>query len=154
MKALLLAALLSLPLRAQTLKDLDFLVGTWGSQSDSESGECTFSRELGDQVLLRRSFADYPAQNGRPASHHEDLMVLYLQDGQWRADYWDNEGHRIAYGITRQDQQLRLLSQGKGPRFRLTYTPAGEDQLDLLFEIAPPGQEDFKPHLQARLSRR
>jgi len=83
-----------------------FLLGEWtgegsGQPGDSSAGAFTLAPDLDGTVLVRHSFADYPAAGGRPAVHHTDLMVIY-RDGAGkpiRATYWDNEGHVIPYSV-------------------------------------------------------
>src|SRR5262249_32328531 len=61
---------------------LEFLLGDWVSisQPGKATGSFSFTREVQGRVLTRRNHADYPAAKGRPASTHDDLMVIY-QDG-------------------------------------------------------------------------
>jgi len=133
-------------------KSLDWLIGAWtatGGGADQGVGGFSFVRDAGGQVLVRRNFADYPAQNGRPASRHEDLMVISREPAGLRAAYWDSEGHVIHYDVaTPADGAVSFLStDAAGPRFRLSYrrTPRG---LDGAFEVAPPDQPArFAPYL-------
>src|SRR5262244_1588463 len=47
-------------------------------------------------------------------------------DGATRADYWDSEGHVIRYGVTVDaGKSIVFLSEGAGPRYRLTYSFTG-----------------------------
>ena len=89
------------------------------------TGWTTFSRELGDRVVVRRNHASYPAKDGKPASDHDDLMVLFAEDGRVRAEYFDNEGHVIRYEVQAPAPPgtLVFLSEARpgAPRFRLTY---------------------------------
>ena len=132
---------------------LDWLVGGWtaeGGGAQQGSGGFTFTPEAGGQVLVRRNHADYPAQNGKPATRHEDMMVIEHQArGGLRATYWDDDGHVIHYEVrTPEPGSAEFVSTDPiGPRYRLTYrrTPVG---LEGWFEVAPPNDRDrFQPYL-------
>jgi hypothetical protein len=140
-------------------KPYRFLAGEWtgegGGQPGKGSGGFSFAWDLQEKVLVRRNRAEYPATQGRPASSHEDLMVIYRGEsgGSTRAIYFDSEGHVIHYTATfSQDQRtLTFLSDAAsaGPRFRLSYTKGEGEVLRIKFEIAPPGNPDaFKTYLE------
>ena len=137
------------------------LLGRWVADADPQApgvtGWSTFEREAQGRVIVRKNHAEYPAANDRPASAHDDLMVIYTEQGKVKADYLDNEEHVIRYVVTAPTgSTLVFLSEegAPGPRFRLTYTWPSKDALKLLFEIAPPGTpEQFKPYIRASLHR-
>lgn len=136
------------------LAPLDFLIGDWDAvraKPDDGSGKTTFSRALQDRVIERKNIADYPAAAGRPASRHDDLMLIYATADAVRADYFDNEGHVIHYAVTSPAaNQAVFVSDAtpSAPRYRLTYKLGSDGQLEGQFEVAPPGQADaFKPYL-------
>ena len=136
------------------------LLGRWVAESDPRAagvtGWTTFSRDLGDKVVVRKNHASYPAKEGKPASDHDDLMVIFAEDGRLRAEYFDNEGHVIRYEVRAPaPDTLVLLSDARpgAPRFRLTYAVTGAVTLALTFEIAPPGASEFRPYISARLRR-
>ncbi len=142
-----------------------FLMGEWVGEGDGTpgkgSGSFTLAPDLGGKVLVRRNRAEYPAAGGRPASVHEDLMVIHpSKHGRGaRADYFDNEGHVIRYGVTPAEggNGLTFLSDAVPgePRFRLTYTKGEGDRVALKFEIAPPGKQDaFKTYIDAKVRRK
>jgi len=126
------------------LSPLRFLIGAWDSVGHGKPGEATgvatFAPALHGNAITRTSYADYPATDKRPASHHEDLMVIYANAGAIRADYFDTEGHVIRYAV-RADEPNRATFTSDAvtgePRYRLTYVRA-EGQLNGSFEIAPP----------------
>ncbi len=135
---------------------LQFLVGEWvgegGGGPGQGSGGFSFLPDLRDTVLVRRNRAEYPAQNGRPAYSHEDLMVVYRDGTRVRGDYYDNEGHVIRYAVQAAGGQTVFLSdeQPSAPRYRLTYTKSGTDAVKIKFEIAPPGKPDqFAKYIEA-----
>jgi hypothetical protein len=138
------------------LKPFAFLIGEWtasgSGQPGAGSGAAVFARGLQDQVILRNSYAEYPATDGKPASRHDDLMIIYrMRDGGTRADYYDNEGHVIRYVLSSPGPgQAVFLSKasGSGPRFRLSYTLEANGLLKGEFAIAAPGaQEAFQKYL-------
>ena len=104
-----------------------FLVGHWTGEGSGQPGTGTgafsFTPDLQGTVLLRRSFADYPAAHGKPASRHDDLMVVYHGEtaGELRAIYFDNEGHVIRYSGTASGRGVVFVSDGKPgeARYRL-----------------------------------
>jgi hypothetical protein len=136
------------------------LLGRWVAEPDPNApgvtGWTTFSRDLGDRVVVRRNHASYPAKDGKPASEHDDLVVLFSEGGRLRAEYFDSEGHVIRYEVQAPAaNRLVLLSEPSagGPRFRLTYAWPTAGKLELAFEVAPPGTTEFRPYISARLRR-
>ncbi|HRC85176.1 MAG TPA: hypothetical protein PK413_06175, partial [Thermoanaerobaculia bacterium] len=129
-------------------------VAEGGGQPGTGAGSFSFQLEAGGAVLTRHNVADYPAAEGRPASHHEDLMVLYQEapDGALKAIYFDSEGHVLHYAVDVSAGQgdVRLVSESVpgAPRFELRYRKAGEAGLSGEFNIAPPGKAEFGPYLR------
>lgn len=145
--------------KADPFAPLRFLVGEWKGESGGlpgqSSGAATFRFELEGKALVRRSFADTPAAQGRPASHHEDLLTVFAEAGQLKAFYLDNEGHVIRYAVASVPGGVAFTSEPvPGPRFRLTYLPKAQTTVTVRFEIAPPNApEAFKTYLEAVTSR-
>lgn len=138
------------------LEPYAFLLGEWAAagsgQPGAGSGTAVFSRGLQDRVLVRTSFAEYPAAEGRPASRHDDLMVIYAgPGGTVRADYYDNEGHVIRYvAAAPAAGRAVFTSEGAGgaPAFRLSYALDAAGVLAGEFAMSPPGSPGaFKPYL-------
>src|SRR5512144_2320075 len=78
------------------------LLGDWtgegGGEPGAGGGTASFRFDLEKHVIIRRGTSDYPAAGGRPATHHEDLTLIYPDDGSGAAAiYFDNEGHVIRY---------------------------------------------------------
>jgi hypothetical protein len=145
---------------AQDWGPAQFLVGHWigegSGQPGAGTGAFSFTPDLQGKVLMRRSFAEYPAAGGKAASRHDDLMVVYRDEttADLRAIYFDNEGHIIRYSGKASAGGVVFVSEG-GPgemRYRLTYTATGKDTLKLQFEVATPGKE-FVSYLEAAARR-
>ena len=140
---------------ADPFAPLRFLVGEWkgegGGLPGQSSGAATFRFELEGKVLARRSYADMAAANGRPASHHEDLLWIFPEGSQLKGLYLDNEGHVIRYLVAAIPGGVALTSEaGPGPGFRLSYFQKAEALVSLRFEIAPPNKPGaFSTYLEA-----
>ena len=139
-----------------------FLIGEWsgeggGQPGAASAGDFSFTPELQGAILVRRSFAEYPPANGRPAFRHDDLTVVYRDAAsrQLKATYWDNEGHMIPYAVRAVANGVVFESEGprSAMRYRLTYTNAGKGQVKIQFELAEPGK-DFAIYLEASARRK
>lgn len=138
------------------------LVGAWTGEGDGSpgagAGSASFRFELEGRVLVRRSTSDYPAAEGRPAVHHEDLLVFHSPaGGTASADYWDNEGHVIRYAATwsADGKVLTLVSDGAGggPRYRLVYGFPVPNRATVSFEVAPPGSDTFRKYVSGAMTK-
>lgn len=140
---------------------LRFLIGEWqgedgkGAPGKPTKGEFSLREELGGKILVRRNFAEYPAQGDRPAFRHDDLLTLFTEGGQLKALYVDNEGHVIHYSVAKapEGEGVVFTSDGPGPRFRMTNLRKGADLISIRFEIAPPGK-DFATYIEAQARRK
>jgi hypothetical protein len=140
------------------------LVGEWAGEGSgspgSGAGTSSFQFDLQKQVLVRRSHSEYPASEGRPATVHDDLMVIYPGTGEEsRAIYFDNEGHVIEYSAkwSAGGDALTFLSKATAgaPQFRLEYKKIDAETLSVAFGMVPPGQDGaFKPYVSGRLKRK
>lgn len=138
------------------LEPLAFLLGEWEASGSGQPGEgagrAAFTRGLQDRVIIRTSYAEYPASTASPASRHDDLMIIYAaEDAGIRADYYDSEGHVIRYvvnvAVPGEASFMSEIMSG-APRFRLTYTLGTDGLLKGEFAIAPAGRpEAFAPYL-------
>ena len=131
-------------------RPLAFMLGEWTASGSKEqaaaTGGLSFKLELGGKIMVRRNFAEYPAQEaGKPPIKHEDLLIVYPSpaDSQYAAIYFDNEGHVINYVVSFDEQKstVRMESQGpeQAPRFRLDYVLNLDSTLNVVFSIARPG---------------
>lgn len=163
--ALLACLVLTAPLSAvradspRPLEPLQFLLGEWEGIGDQAgaTGGFTFAPNVQDRVIVRTNFSNTPANGGRPASRHDDLMVIYVDAGVVKADYFDNEGHVVRYVAEAGRDRVVFVSEIKSsePRYRLTYTRGAEATLVGTFEVAPPGKPDaFAAYLSWTAHRR
>ena len=171
MKSFRLISLLLLPflLSAQNQTkdnwaDWSFLLGEWiagdssGVPGQASKGSFSLALDLGGTILLRKNHAEYPPAGGRPAIVHDDLMIIYRENGLTKAFYDDNEGHAIHYGVTFSADKKRIvfLSENpSGPQYRLTYEDLQLGVAKVLFEIAPAGKPDqFAKYVEAVVHRK
>jgi hypothetical protein len=128
------------------LAPLQFLVGEWegiGEQAGA-TGRFTFAPRVQDRIIVRTNHSDTPATGGTPASRHDDLMVVYVEAGVVKADYFDSEGHVIRYVVDGRLGEAVFVSEIKAgePRYRLTYRQGSPTALNGTFEVAPPGKPE------------
>ncbi len=143
-------------------KDFRFLIGNWtgeggGGNAGQGSGAFSFQLDVAGKVLIRRNVADYPASPGKPALHHEDLMMIYKEAAgePVQAIYVDSEGHVIHYRaesgpVPSATGLVRFVSHAVGgaPGYRLTYRQTGDDTMGGQFEVAPPDKPDaYQPYM-------
>lgn len=158
----LLVALASAVGAAQTdpLSPLLFLVGEWQAidTPPGETGSFTFKPAVQDRIIVRTNEAHYAATKERPASRHDDLLVIYVENGSIKADYFDSENHVIRYAVqaSRSNHAVFVSDPSPGePRYRLSYTAGADGILLGAFEIAQPGTPDtFKPYLSWKARKR
>ena len=156
MRAMLLACALAVSAHAQTRTDLSalaFLLGDWDAIGlpAGESGAFNFSLAVQDRIIVRTNYAKSPARDGKPATRHDDLMVIFMEGPAVKADYFDSERHVIHYVVQpRGPKDVVFVSEPRAgePRYRLSYVLAANGQLKGSFEIAPAEAPDaFKPML-------
>jgi len=159
--ALLLVALMqSAAAPTDALAPVRFLLGDWQAIDTpaGESGAFTFKLSVQDHVVVRTNEANYAATADRPASRHEDLLVVYAENGTLRSDYFDSEGHVIRYAVQPRGANAVVFVSDvnpREPRYRLTYTLAADGVLAGSFEVAAPGSPDgFKRYLTWKARRR
>ena len=150
----------SLGAQADPFAPLRFLVGDWQAIDTpaGETGSFAFKLAVQDHVVVRTNEANYAATADRPASRHEDLLVIYSENGSLKADYLDSEAHVIRYAVdAREPNAVVFVSDPspREPRYRLSYRAGAGGVLAGSFEIAAPGSPDaFKPYLTWKARRR
>jgi hypothetical protein len=143
----------------------DFLIGHWpavqggGVPGQASSGSFSVLPDLGGKVLMERGHSEYPAANGRPATIHDDLMVIYPEAGTTKAIYFDNENHVIHYDVSLSADKMKVVFLSEktpgAPQFRLTYENAGPGALKIAFEIAPPDKPgQFSKYVEGTVQRK
>jgi hypothetical protein len=132
---------------------LEFLIGSWSSPVSGQpgqgiSGSTTFSYDLDKKVIVRKSRAEFAPEPGKAKGLvHDDLLIIYQQpnESQFRAVYFDNEGHIIHYTLAFLEKQPGVVFESEAsetsPRARLIYETAGKDTLVTEFLVAAPGGE-------------
>ena len=156
----LLVFLIPMLVAAEDWGPLEFLIGRWTGQGSGTPGNgggaFSFTPDLQRQILVRKSFAEYPAAAGKPAYRHDDLLIVYREgvQGPLRAIYFDNEGHVIRYTVKASVDGAVFTSEGgrDEARYRMTYRAVGGDQLSFRFEVAAPGK-DLAPYIESTLRR-
>lgn len=160
-----LAANSQQPAKNKTQQKWQYLEGDWVGEGSGNPGEgngyFSFSEDLDGKIIVRRSHVEYPPSNGKPGSIHDDLMIIYPGNpgSPDKAIYFDNEGHIINYSASFGDggKQMVFLSEKfeNAPRFRLIYIPVDQDNVNVKFEIAPPGKADvFKTYVEGKSHRK
>ena len=156
---LLIVGLASAQTKSMPWEKWQFLIGQWEAAGQGNPGAgkgvFSFAFDLQNKVIVRKSHTDYPASAGRPAFAHDDLMVIHKDETtqKFRADYYDNEGHVIAYTgeFSADGKALVFFSDPlpAQPRFRLTYLTARDGSLTIKFDIAPPNDPgNFKTYVE------
>ena len=129
-----------------------WLMGEWKGEGSGEpgkgSGAFSFKTDLDNKILVRKAHSEYPGVSGKPATIHDDLLIVYLDfsGNPAKAIYFDNEGHTINYTISYNDKTIILLSDkiSNMPVFRLTYTLLNDDSINTKFEMSQDGEKFMK----------
>jgi hypothetical protein len=143
----------------------NFVLGDWIGDGTGVPGEAkgwfTFNKDLDGNILIRKNHNVIPANNGKPAAIHDDLLIVYLDNtgALTKAIYFDNENHVINYAISfnQADKSLTFTSEAQKnmPRFRLTYKATETNGLNIDFEFAPPNQpEAFTKYISGKAHRK
>ena len=146
------------------LEPLGFLVGTWAAgqgkvaaTGGTATGRSAFSIEAGGGALLRRDHTSLKGADGKRAGGMDQVMLIYPEAGGLKADYSDGTHviHYVEAQVTPgRSVVFRSAPQPGAPSFRLTYEAAPGDALAVKFEMAAPGQTEFKPVAEGQMTRR
>lgn len=129
-------------------KPLAWLIGDWigsgGGGPGKGSGSFSFESDVQGKILVRKSFAEYPATADAPAYRHDDLMVVYREGRNLKAIYFDNEDHVIRYtvNVSADGSFVEFVSEAAPgtARFRMTYRKSSDTTLAGQLETAQPGK--------------
>jgi len=98
---------------------------------------------LDNKILIRKGHTEFPATDKKPASSHDDLMIISLDsnDNPTKAVYFDNEGHTINYNISYAGDTIVLTSEkiNNLPVFQLTYLLLDNKTVNIKFEMSWDG---------------
>jgi hypothetical protein len=140
------------PLTAE-LAGLEFLVGHWtggvGTLPDSggtSSGSSTITIEANGTALLRKDHTDLFDVQGKPSGGFDQIMLIYAEQGQLRADYSDGR-HVIHYPtvVVQPGKSATFISlPAEGATFKLSYELASANVLNVSFSTQPPGQSSMR----------
>jgi hypothetical protein len=144
-------------------RPLLFLMGNWVGDGSGKPGEgkgaYSFAFDLEKNILVRKNHNEFPATATRPAAVHDDLMIVYPEQGMLRAIYFDNERHVIRYAVSVSaagDTVIFLRESSKTvPRFRLSYVKKGDASVSIVFDMAMPKAPDsFRTYLTGSAHRK
>jgi len=136
-----------------------YMLGEWKGEGSGQPGEgsgmFTLKPKLEGNILERKGRTEIAATATRPASLHEDVMIIYKnrEGNPVKSIYFDNESHVINYDITYSENKITMTSEANPamPRFRLIYEKLDDKLLNIRFEIAMPNApEEFKMYLEGK----
>ena len=138
--------------------DLRFLVGDWDTQPTPGliSGHFSLKEDLNGGILIRRNHAEYAPKPGQDEGIvHDDLMMIYREDGKHRATFVDPEGHVIHYTISNGTHSATFESDPvpNAPRYKLVYEEEKPGSVSVKFWIAPTGGE-YQTYIAGKVKRR
>lgn len=134
---------------ASAWNNWSWLIGEWKGEGSGQPGQGggTFSLQpdLDGKILVRKSHSEYPASGNRPATIHDDLMIVSLDfsGSPTKAIYFDNEGHTINYTISYAHNTIVMTSEkiSNVPVFRLTYSLLENQMVNTKFEMSQDGEK-------------
>jgi len=135
----------------------NWLMGEWigegSGQPGQGNGSFTFSYDLDKKILVRKANTLFPKTENKPATVHEDLMIIYPDAAgiPLKAIYFDNEGHTIEYTVVCADKSITFTSNKipNVPVFRLTYSLLDNQLINTKFEMSRDG-ENFNTYIEGK----
>ncbi len=132
---------------ADTWDKWSWLTGEWQGEGSGIPGEgngvFSFSFDLEKKILVRRSHSEFPGENIKTRTIHDDLLIIYTdtEANPCKAIYFDNEGHTINYNINYPDSSIVLTSEmnTQMPVFRLIYTKLNNEAVYTKFQMSRDG---------------
>ena len=125
----------------------DKLLGDWVGEGSGKPGQgdgtFTFKTDLDNKILIRKGHTEFQATDKKPASTHDDLMIISLDSKNIpsKAVYFDNESHTINYNISYAGDTIVLTSEKifNFPVFRLNYLLLDNETVNIKFEMSRDG---------------
>jgi hypothetical protein len=142
------------------------LVGRWNGTTEGQPGNGTVEREY-ERILnsrfvqVRNRSTYFPQEKNKKGETHEDVGVFSFDSGRKRIvlRQFHTEGFVNQYVLDPASTpgKLVLVSEAienipSGWRARETYILTGANQLEEIFELAPPGKA-FELYSRSRLTR-
>ena len=126
-----------------------WLMGEWKGEGSGTPGKgggtFSFAPDLDKKILMKKGHSEYPADEGKPKTVHDDMLIVYpdYTGKPVKAIYFDNEGHTINYSITYSDKTIILISDKLPhvPVFRLTYILVDKETVNTKFEMSLDGEK-------------
>jgi hypothetical protein len=142
------------------------LVGRWTGTTEGQPGNGTVERDyervLNNRFIQVRNRSTYPPQEkNKKGETHEDVGLFSFDTGRKRIvlRQFHTEGFVNQYVLDPASAPAKLVLVTEaienipaGWRARETYVLTGTDQLEEVFELAPPGKE-FELYSRSRLTR-
>ena len=149
----------SFGLQNSTWDKWNSLIGNWIGEGSGKPGQgggtFSFTLDLDNNVLIRKSHSEYLSPEGK-VQIHEDLMIIYFDINKKpsKAIYFDNEGHTINYRISYTNKAIILTSERipNSPFFRLVYSMLDNETCKTRFELSQDG-EKFTPYIEGNSKR-
>lgn len=125
----------------------NWLIGSWIGEGEGQpgtgGGTFSFALDLDENIIVRKSHSEYPAQDKEATIIHKDLLIVYANPETNLPDaiYFDNEGHVIKYQVAYAENSIVLTSErdpGFGV-FRLSYNLLDRETINTKFEISQDG---------------
>ena len=143
--------------QSATWSKWQWLIAEWKGEGEGKpgqgSGTFSFKPDLKEKILIRKSHSEYPATGGRPATIHDDLMIIYPDHtgAPSKAIYFDNEGHTINYSISYEAASIVMISEKipNVPVFRLTYSLLENEVVNTKFEMSQDGTK-FMTYIEGK----
>jgi hypothetical protein len=142
------------------------MVGQWSGTTEGQPGKGTVEREytrvLGSRFVQVKNRSTYPVQEKNPKGEvHEDVGLFSFDKARKKIVFrqFHTEGFVNQYVADGNAKPGTLVFTTEaienipaGWRARETYILTGTDQLEEIFELAPPGK-DFELYSRNRLTR-
>ena len=135
----------------------NWLIGEWQGEGSGQPGQgggtFSFTYDLDNKIIIRKSQSEYLSPNSNKKIIHQDLMIIYFDQNEkiQKAIYFDNEDHIINYNISSTENSIILTSNKipNSPVFRLSYFLIETNLINTKFEISRDGQ-NFTTYIEGK----